>query len=170
MKRLYVVTHGFAEMDKPEPSLTIEGKEQLAKIKKTISKINFDLIVVGTGKRHKESFEFLFGRYKKPDVESELVGVSETLGLDKKTMIFPKGRKMPVEEYAKTVYPNLQRNLSSLIKNILKRRGKNALIIGGRIVPHTLGVKEPTSGTLYVFDKKLNLINIVFRGYRKMRN
>ena len=161
MKKLYVLTHGTAEADKPNPSLTKEAELQMEEIRNIIGKEKFDLVIVGVGKRHKQTFEFLFADVEKPEIEeSELVGVPETLSSDKKELIFPDNRRMTVEEYAKNVYPKLQQNLSLFVKKLLKRKGENALIVGGRIVPHTLGVKEPTSGALYIFDKKLNLINI----------
>jgi len=162
MKRLYVVTHGTAEADKSNPSLTNEVEEQMTEIRDIIGKEIFDLIVVGVGKRHRQTLDFLLLKLEKPEPEieeSEFVGVPETQSSDKKTMIFPDGKRMPIEEYAKTIYPKKQKELSLFIKNILKRKGENALIVGGRIVPHTLG-EEPTSGALYIFDKKLNLINI----------
>jgi len=131
----------------------------MGEIKNIIRKEKFDLVIVGIGKRHKQTFEFLFSENKKPEIEeSGLVGVPETLSLNKKTLIFPDGKRMPVEEYAKTIYPELQKKLSLFIKNLLKRKEENVLIVGGRIVPHTLG-EEATSGSLYVFDEKLKLIN-----------
>jgi broad specificity phosphatase PhoE len=160
MERLYVVTHGTAKVNTPDPSLTNEAEIEMAEIRNIIGKEKFDLVVVGVGKRHKQTFEFLFSEGEKPEIEeSDLVGVLETISSDKKTMVFPDGKKMPAEEYGKTVYPKKQKELSLLIKKILKRKGENVLIVGGRIVPHTLG-EEPTSGALYIFDKKLNLISI----------
>jgi len=161
MKRLYVVTHGEAEADKPDPSLTSEAELQMREIRDIIEREKFDLVIVGVGEKHRQTFEFLFSEIGKPEIEeSELVGVPETLSSDKKTLIFPDGKRMSVEEYGETIYPELQKKLYLLIKKILKRKGENALIVGGRIVPLTLGIKEPTSGSLYVFDKKLNLISI----------
>lgn len=158
MKKLFVVTHGKAEADKPDPSLTNEAELQMSEIRNIIAKEKFALVIVGVGRRHQQTFELLFSEVRKPEIEeSELVGVPETLSSDKKTLIFPDGRRMTVEEYARNIYPRLQRETSSLIKKLIKRKGANALVIGGRIVPHVLGVKEPTSGTLYVFNRKLEL-------------
>ena len=110
MKRLYVVTHGEAEADKSNPSLTPEVEVQMAEIRNIIGKEKFDLVVVGVGKRHKQTFKFLFSEREKPEIEeSELVGVLETQSSDKKTMIFPDGKRMSVEEYGKTVYPKKQK-------------------------------------------------------------
>ena len=167
MKRLYVVTHGIAETDKPDPSLTAKGALGMENVKKIIRVERFDLIIVGIGRRHIQTFEFLFAWRcgVKPGIEkSELVGVREAISSDRKTMIFSDGRKMTVEGYARTIYPKLQRELSSLIRLILKRKGEKTLIIGGRIVPHTLGIENLTSGALYVFNKKLELEKLLVKG------
>lgn len=158
MKTVYIVTHGEAE-DKPDPSLTIEGKRQMRELKKLLKGKKFDLIVSGVGKRHRETYEIIVGRKRKPDIESELVGVPETISADKKELIFPDGKRVPVEEYARTRYQELLKGLVPLLNDVFEKEGENALMIGGRITVIPLGVKNPISGVIYIFDR--NLVGVV---------
>lgn len=168
MERIYVVTHGEAE-DKLDPSLTIKGKQQMTKLREFLKGKEFDLIVSGVGKRHKEAYEIIVGQERKPDIESEPIGVPETLSADKKELIFPDGRRVPVKEYVRTRYQELQKGLASLLDNVFEKAGENALIIGGRIAVIPLGVESPISGAAYIFDKKRNLVSdfLASKGYPK---
>jgi len=160
MKRIYIVTHGETE-DKPDPSLTIKGKRQMTKLKGFLEGKEFDLIISGVGKRHKEAYEIIVGQERKPDIESEPIGVPETLSADKKELIFPDGRRIPVKEYAKTRYPELQKELASLLDDVFEKAGEDALIIGGRIAVILFGVENPISGAVYIFDEKRNLVSVI---------
>jgi len=160
MKMVYIVTHGEAE-DKPNPSLTIKGKQQMTKLKGFLEGKKFDLIISGAGKRHKEAYNIIVGQERRPDIESEPIGVPETLSADKKELIFPDGRRIPVKEYTRTRYQELQKGLVSLLNDVFEKAGENALIIGGRIAVIPLGVENLISGAVYVFNEERNLVSII---------
>jgi len=161
MKKVYIITHGVAVKNLPDPPLTIEGKKQMKKLKKLLSNEHFDLIASGIGKRHRQAFEIILSRKRKPNLHSEFIGVPESISANFKTMIFPNGKRMSIEEYVKTRYQKLSKGISVLLKRIFEKKGENALIIGGRIVPLAAGVeiKNVKSGVLYIFNEKGKLIS-----------
>lgn len=163
MKKVYIVTHGKAVKDKPDPQLTIEGKKQMKKLKEFLANEKFDYIVSGVGKRHRQAFEIILGKKRKPNLYSEFIGVPESISVDLKTMIFPDGKKMSIEEYVKTRYQKLSKGILALLKRIFEKKGENALIIGGRIVPLATGIeiKNVESGVLYIFNEKRKLIKTI---------
>lgn len=160
MKTIYIVTHGEAE-DKLDPSLTVKGKRQMRELREFLKGRKFDFIISGVGRRHKAAYEIIVGRKRKPDIESELVGVPETISADKKELIFPDGRRVPVKEYARTRYQELLKGLTPLLNDVFEKEGENALIIGGRIAVIPLRVKDPISGFIYIFDRNKKLVGVV---------
>jgi broad specificity phosphatase PhoE len=160
MKKVYIVTHGEVE-NKPDPSLAAKGKRQMKKVKNFLKGKKFDLTISGIGKRHKESFKIIVGLKRKPDIECEAVGVRERVSVDKKELVFPDGKRVPVEEYAKTRYKELLKRLTPLLNKVFEKEGSSALIVGGRIVVIPLGVKDPISGVIYIFDRKRKLVSVV---------
>jgi broad specificity phosphatase PhoE len=150
MKKIYIVTHASVKEDLPDPELTKEGKEQIKKLKSYLPP-EIDYVVVGKGKRHKESYKILLGD-RKPDLVSRFAGVPEVLSSDQQEMIFPDGRKISIQDYRKNYYPELYEGATDLLKRLLKMEGENALIVGGRIVPIVAGI-NPESGRLYILEK-----------------
>lgn len=148
MKKIILVTHGEVEQDLPDPCLTKKGKEQMKKLRFQLPK-NLDYVISGIGRRHKEACRILIGR--KADFETEVVGVSETLSSDGKNMIFPDGKKIYVEEYAKTRYKDSLQKILPFLKQILKRPDENILIVGGRITAIGAGIpaKKTKSACVY---------------------
>lgn len=130
MKKIILVTHGKKEQDLPNPGLTDEGKKQMEKLKSQLPG-KFDYVISGIGERHKGACLILVGR--KADLETELVGMPETLSSDGKYMIFPDGKKIPFEEWEKTRYRDTLKKIPPFLKQILSRSEKNILIVGGRI-------------------------------------
>jgi len=156
MKKIYIVTHGIAEENKPDPPLSEKGKEQMERLKEFLPP-KFNLTVSGAGIRHQKSFGILLG--KKPNRKSASMGVPEVLSANRKEMIFPDGKKVSIKEYAKTRLPLLLKEASSFLKEeIFKKEGEEALIVGGRIAVIALGVRNAKSGVLYIFDENQKLI------------
>ena len=157
MKKVYIVTHGAYQENKPDPPLTPEGVEQMKSLKEFLPE-KIDFVVSGIGKRHQQAFKILLGP-RVPDLKSEPVGVRESLSPDQKELIFSNGKKVPIKEYMKTRYAQLQKSISSFLREeVFEKEGENALIVGGRIAVMALGIQDVKSGVLYIFDKNQKLI------------
>lgn len=152
MKKIILVTHGEAQRDLPDPGLTEAGKKQMEELRIWLLKEfnEFDLVIVGTGKRHKETCQIIFGD-RIPDIVSEIVGVPDVLSLDEKYMILASGKKILVEEYVETRYKKIKQRIPPFLKQIFEREEKKILIVGGRIVAigAGMGYKKVKSAHIY---------------------
>jgi len=152
MKKIILVTHGKKKKDVPNPSLTKEGRKQMEQIREQLRCKKFDLVISGTGRRHKEACKIIVGR--KADLESELMGTPTTLSSDGKHMILSNGEKISFKQWEGTQYKEALEKIPSFLKQLFNRPEKNILIVGGRIaaIGAEIHPKEVKSARIYYVE------------------
>jgi len=153
MRKIILVTHGETEKDTPDPCFNERGKRQMEEIKPFVQKLDYNFVVLGIGKRHREACDIIIGRDRKIDFRSELAGVSETLSSDGSSMIFADGTRISIREYERTRYRKLLQRIPIFLKKILTAKSiqGDVLIIGSRITAIGAGIAPQSvkSGHIY---------------------
>ena len=154
MKKIILVTHGKSQKDLPSPSLTKEGKKQMEQLRDQLLKEfdGFDYVISGIGKRHREACEIITGR--RADLETEIVGMPETLSSDGKYMIFPDGEKVPFKKYERTRFKDILKQIPPFLKQLFDRPEKKILIIGGKVtgIGAEIHPKKVESARIYYLE------------------
>lgn len=156
MKKIILVTHGKAQRNLPDPGLTEAGKKQMEELRiRLLKEFNeFDLVIVGLGKRHKEACQIILGA-RRPDIVSEIVGVPDALSSNEEHMILADGEKIPVEKYIETRYKEIKKRIKPFLEQLFGRTEKNILIVGGRIVAIGAGTSHKKVKSAHIYHMTL---------------
>ena len=157
---VYIATHPSGIKHQPNPSLNPNGEKEALGQKYNLLKIFYcedfkqinAAVGSGLGKRQQESANIIS--------DGEISFLDERLGVseyspDKKRIIFSNGNEIPIEEYMNSErFKKIFQSIPEFIKEqILKveRKGKNLILVTGRIVPLALKVprEELKSGAIY---------------------
>ena len=145
---IFVVTHGKYKEDLVDPPLNEEGRSQARKLATKLG--DFDVVVLGEGIRHRETYEII---KISPEtlIVSDLAGRKEVMASDGKTIIFPNGKRIPFIEVTNQ-FEEIKHKIPDFLRKIaLDYLGKKILIVGGRIVVIGAGLdrKKVKSACIY---------------------